>query len=100
MAAGSGNGAGDAGPVTRAGEAGEVERVQIKVNGVEIEVTREVRVQEIVEIAKGAGAIEGLVEEYVIERVKSEGEIEIDTTITVAEKEEFLAVPVGKTEVA
>lgn len=100
MAAGPGNGAGGTGPVAGVDEGGEVERVQIKVNGVEIEVAKEVRVQEIIEISKGAGAIEGLVEEYVIERVKSEGEIEVDTTITVAENEEFLAVPVGKTEVA
>ena len=100
MVAGPGNGAGGTGPVARVDEAGEVERVRIKVNGVEIEVTREVRVLEIIKIAKGAGAIEGLVEEYVIERVKSEGEIGIDATITVAEKEKFLAVPVGKTEVA
>lgn len=100
MATGPGNGAGDAGPVARVDEAGEVERVRIKVNGVEIDVAREVQVLELIKGAKSAGAIEGLVEEYVIERVKDEGEIGVDEIVTVIEKEEFLAVPVGKTEVA
>lgn len=100
MAMEPGNGAGDAGPAARVDEAGEVERVRIKVNGVEIDVAREVQVLELIKGAKNAGAIEGLVEEYVIERVKDEGEIGVDEIVTVVEKEEFLAVPVGKTEVA
>lgn len=100
MATGLGNGAGDVGPIAHVDEAGEVERVRIKVNGVEIEVATKVKVLELIKGAKSAGAIQGLVEEYVIERVKREGEIGIDASITVAEREEFLAVPVGKTEVA
>ena len=69
-------------------------------NGVEIDVKREVEVREIIAKAKKADAIEGFVEEYVIERVKESGEIGIEETITVVEQEEFMAVPVGKTEVA
>lgn len=95
-----GNDDGNGGSVARVDESQEVERVRIKVNGVEIEVAKEVKVLELIKGAKDARAIEGLVEEYVIERVKGEGEIGVDETITVVEKEEFLAVPVGKTEVA
>lgn len=100
MGIGPGNGDGNGGSVARVDESQEVERVRIKVNGVEIEVSKEVKVLELIRGAKDARAIEGLVEEYVIERVKGEGEIGVDKTITVVEKEEFLAVPVGKTEVA
>ena len=53
--------------------------------------------------AKRAGAIEGAIEEYILERVEEEGELgelRIDETITMAELEEFLAVPTGRTEVA
>ena len=100
MGIGPGNGAGEIGSVARVDESQDAERVRIKVNGVEIEVAREVKVLELIKGAKSAGAIEGLVEEYVIERVTGEGEIRIDESITVVEKEEFLAVPVGKTEVA
>ena len=88
------------GPVARVDESQAVERVRIKVNGVEIEVKRKVEVREIIVKAKKADAIEGFVEEYVIERVKEGGEIGFEETITVIEQEEFLAVPVGKTEVA
>ena len=98
--AGPGNGDGDVGPVARADESQAVERVRIKVNGVEIEVKREVEVREIIVKAKKADAIEGFVEEYVIERVKEGGEIGFEETITVIDQEQFLAVPVGKTEVA
>ena len=98
--AGPGNGDGDVGPVARADESQAVERVRIKVNGVEIEVKREVEVREIIVKAKKADAIEGFVEEYVIERVKDGGEFGIEKTITVIDQEQFLAVPVGKTEVA
>lgn len=100
MAAGPGNGDGDVGPVARVDEHQAVERVRIKVNGVEIEVKRKVEVREIIVKAKKADAIEGFVEEYVIERVKEGGEIGFEETITVIEQEEFMAVPVGKTEVA
>ena len=75
-------------------------RVEIKVNGVTVKVTREVVVREVLTKARDAGAIEGLVEEYVIERVEEEGEIAPEEIITVKELEEFLAVPTGKTEVA
>ena len=100
MGIGPGNGDGEVGSVARVAESQEVERVRIKVNGVEIEVAKEVKVLELIKGAKSAGAIGGLVEEYVIERVKDEGEIGVDEIVTVVEKEEFLAVPVGKTEVA
>ena len=100
MAAGPGNGDGGVGPVARVDEHQAVERLRIKVNGVEIEVAKEVKVREIIVKAKKADAIEGFVEEYVIERVKEGGEIGFEETITVIEQEQFLAVPVGKTEVA
>ena len=100
MAAGPGNGDGGVDPVARIDEHQAVERVRIKVNGVEIEVKRKVEVREIIVKAKKADAIEGFVEEYVIERVKEGGEIGFEETITVIEQERFLAVPVGKTEVA
>ena len=90
---------GDVGP-TNAGGATELSRVRIKVNGVTIEVTSKVGIREVLTKARDAGAIEGLVEEYVIERVEEEGEIAPEEIITVKELEEFLAVPTGKTEVA
>ena len=74
--------------------------VQVNVNGVGIQTTAVVKVRDLIRKAKDAGAIEGLVEEYVIERVAVEGEIGIEATITVNECEDFLAVPIGKTEVA
>ena len=91
---------GGVGPVANAGGATELSRVQIKVNGVTIEVTREVEIREILAKARDAGAIEGLVEKYVIERVEEEGEIAPGEVIMVKELEEFLAVPTGKTDVA
>ena len=94
---GPGNGDGDIGPV---GIVDESQTVAISVNGVTIQVTRVVKVRNLIEQAKAAGAIEGLVEEYVLERVAVEGEIGIEQTITVNELEQFLAVPIGKTEVA
>lgn len=95
-----GGGNGGVGPVDNAGGATELSRVQIKVNGVTIEVTSKVGIREVLTKARDAGAIEGLVEEYVIERVEEEGEIAPEEIITVKELEEFLAVPTGKTEVA
>lgn len=56
--------------------------------------------REVLELAKDAGAIAGSVDEYVIERVTAEGEIGPEKTITATELEEFMAVPIGKTEVA
>lgn len=88
------------GPVAGVDDAVEVGRVQIKVNGITIEVTESVRVREVLARAKDAGAIEGSVEEYIIERVEREGELGIEETVTVTELEEFLAVPTGKTDVA
>ena len=88
------------GPVTNVDEATEVTRVNIKVNGLTIEVTKEVIVHEILTKAKEAGCIEGAVEEYVIESVSVEGELGLRETIVVEEHEEFFAVPIGKTEVA
>ena len=95
-----GNGEGGAGQVDNVAE---VRHVQIKVNGMVIDVTETVMVREILTKAKRAGAIEGAIEEYILERVEEEGELGelgIDETITMAELEEFLAVPTGRTEVA
>ena len=91
---------GSAGPVASVDDAAKVRRVRIKVNGITIEVTETVRVHEVLAKAKDTGAIEGSVEEYIIERVEKEGEIGLKETITVTEFEEFLAVPTGKTDVA
>ena len=91
---------GGVGPVTNVDETTEVTRVNVKVNGLTIEVTKEVIVHEMLSRAKEAGCIEGEVEEYVIERVSVEGELGLRETIVVEEHEEFLAVPTGKTEVA
>ena len=91
---------GGAGPVANVDAATEVSRVRIKVNGVTIEVTEKVVVREMLIKARDAGAIEGSVEEYVIERVEKEGEVKIDEVIEVTESDEFLAVPTGSTEVA
>ena len=93
-------GNGSTGPVANAGGATELSRVKIKVNGVTIEITKEVEIREILIRARDAGAIEGSIEEYVIERVEREGEVALEETITVTEFEEFLAVPTGATEVA
>ena len=86
--------------VARGGESPGVERVPIKVNGVEIEVAEEVLVRELVAKAKERGAIAGSVDEYVVERVTLEGEFAITETIRIGEHEEFLAVPVEPTTVA
>ena len=74
--------------------------VSVKVNGVTIEVTEEVKVRDVLVKAKEAGAIMGVVDEYVIERVKVLGEIQREEEITVKEQEEFIAVPTGTTDVA
>lgn len=91
---------GGAGPVANVDDATETSRVQIKVNGLTIEVTKKVKIHEILIKAKEAGCIEGAVDEYVIERVSKEGELGREVTIEVEEHEEFFAVPIGKTEVA
>ena len=91
---------GPIGPVAQVGEAEEVVSVRIKVNGVTIEVTQEVVIKDILTKAKEAACFGGAVEEYVLERVSEDGELSPDETIIVVEAEEFLAVPVGKTEVA
>ena len=79
------------------------EVVQIKVNGMVIKVAETIMVREILTQAKWAGAIEGMIEEYILEKVEEEGELGvlgIDETIVVTERDEFLAVPTGRTEVA
>lgn len=95
-----GNGEGGAGAVANTGEVTEIRHVKIKVNGIVIDVTEEVEIREILIKAKGAGAVEGVVEEYAIERVDKEGELKIGETITVRESERFVAVPTGSTPVA
>ncbi len=95
-----GNGEGGAGAVANTGEVTEIRHVKIKVNGIVIDVTEEIEVREILIKAKGAGAIEGVIEEYAIERIDEEGELKIGETITVTESERFTAVPTGATDVA
>ena len=95
-----GNNEGSAGPVANVAE---VRQVQVKVNGMVIDVAETVMVREILTRAKRAGAIEGTIEEYILERVEEEGELGelgTDETVTVTELDEFLAVPTGRTEVA
>ena len=91
---------GPANAVTKAGEVKATATVQVKVNGITIEVTEEVVVKDLLAKAKEAGCIEGTVDEYVIERVTAEGEVPGETTIVVEDDEEFLAVATGPTEVA
>ena len=94
---------GNDGPVGPVSEVGEVEGstlVSIRVNGISLEVTKEVAVEVILAKAKDAGCIEGLIEEYVIERVSEAGQLSQATTIVVEEAEEFIAVPSGATSVA
>ena len=90
------------GPVTDTGQPATDRRTKIKVNGIEIEVTTQITAAQMLEEAAKAGAIEGMVadDEYVVERVKVEGEIGHEELITVIEFEEFMAVPTGKTPVA
>ena len=96
----TGNGEGNVGAVADVGEVTAVEHVKIKVNGITIEVTEEIKIRDVLIKAKGAGAIEGVVEEYVLERVEKAGELGIEETVTVTESEEFFAVPTGRTDVA
>lgn len=88
------------GPAANTGEFSESKIVSITVNGTQIQVRERVTVREIVTEASAAGAISGLIEEYVIERVTEDGEHGLDQTITVIESEELMAVPVGSTPVA
>ncbi len=97
---GPGNTNGEAGPIASVDESQTIDRVQIKVNGITLDVLETVVVREVLELAKDAGAIAGSVDEYVIERVTVEGEVGPEATITVTHLEEFMAVPIGKTEVA
>ena len=97
---GPGNSNGETGPIAHVDESQKTDRVSIKVNGITLDVSKTVAVREVLELAKDAGAIAGGVDEYVIERVTAEGEIGPQATITVTELEEFMAVPIGKTEVA
>ena len=91
---------GETRPIPLVDESRKGDRVRIKVNGVMLDVGRTVAVREVLEAAKRSGAIAGSIDEYVIERVTVEGEIGPEVTITVTELEEFMAVPIGKTEVA
>lgn len=86
---------------TRPAQADEGQgRAHIKVNGMTIEVVEKVTIREVLAKAKGAGAIEGEVDEYVIERIDREGELGLEEVVVVTDQEEFLAVPTGKTDVA
>ena len=94
---------GNDGPVGPVSEVGEVEGstlVSIRVNGTTLEVAKEVTVRVILAKAKDAGCIEGVVEEYVLERVSGAGQLSQETTIVVEDAEEFIAVPSGATSVA
>ena len=95
-----GNNEDNVGPVTNVETNTENISVSIKINRVMIEVTEEVKVREVLIKAKDAGAIMGSIDEYIIERVEVEGELQREEMITVKEQEEFIAVPVGRTEVA
>ena len=88
------------GPVAAVDDPAELSRVPIKVNGMTIEVTRSVEAHEILTEAKDAGAIEGSLNEYIVERVEEAGEIGLDERITVTEREEFVVVPKGSTPIA
>lgn len=88
------------GPVTAVEGTTEVSSLRIKVNGIVIKVTESIKIRELLIKAKGAGAIEGIIEEYVIERVSEEGQHSLEEIITVKVDEEFLAVPTGPTTVA
>ena len=74
--------------------------VSITVNWVMIDVIDEVKVRDVLIKAKESGAIMGFIDEYVIERVEVEGELQREEMITVKEQEEFIAVPTGPTKVA
>ena len=91
---------GPVGPVSQVSEVEGSTLVSIRVNGTTLEVVKEVAVRVILAKAKEAGCIEGLVEEYVIERVSEAGQLSQETTIVVEEAEEFIAVPSGGTAVA
>ena len=95
-----GNNEDNIGPVINVEDGTATSSVSIIVNGVTIEVTEEVKVHEVLVKAKEAGAIMGIIEEYVIERVEVEGEFQREEIITVKEQEKFIAVPTGRTEVA
>ena len=95
-----GNNEDNIGPVINVEDGTATSSVSIMVNGVTIEVTEEVKVHEVLIKAKEAGAIMGIIEEYVIERVEVDGEIKKEEVITVKELEKFIAVPVGRTDVA
>ena len=88
------------GSVARVDDPATVSRVPINVNGMTIEVTRHVEAREIVTKAIEAGAIEGSLDEYIVERVEEVGEIKLVERITVTEHEKFVAVPKGPTPVA
>ena len=88
------------GAVTNVENSTATSSVSIKVNWVTIEVTEKVKVRDMLIKAKEAGAIMGFIDEYVIERVEEEGEIQREEMITVKEQEEFIAVPTGRTDVA
>ena len=83
-----------------ADETTKVSRIPTKVNGIVINVAERIKVRELLIKAKGAGAIEGIIEEYVIERVSAEGQHGLEEIIAVKVEEEFLAVPTGSTNVA
>lgn len=89
-----------AGSAAHTGEDAKLKIVSIRVNGAQIQVYERVTVREIVEKASEAGAISGVIEEYVIERVETVGEHGLEEEIEVQELEEFMAIPFGKTEVA
>ena len=95
-----GNNEDNIGPVINVEDGTATSSVSIIVNGVTIEVTEEVKVHEVLVKAKEAGAIMGIIDEYVIEKVEVAGEFQREEMIIVKEQEEFIAVPTGRTEVA
>ena len=94
---------GSVGSVADTGTVAEADLVRIKVNGVTIEVAETVKVRDVLTKARDAGAIEGSIDVYVIERVEEEEggrELTHDEELVVRVSEEFLAVPTGPTDVA
>ena len=91
---------GDVGPVTSVGGKTKDSSLEIKVNGLAVKVTERIGIHKLLVKAKSVGAIEGIIDEYAIERVSEDGRYGLEDTITVTSDEEFLAIPTGPTPVA
>lgn len=88
------------GPAASVDEKTEDRSLEIKVNGLTVKVTERIGIHKLLVKAKSVGAIEGIIDEYAIERVSEDGRYGLEDTITVKADEEFLAIPTGPTPVA